>query len=823
MLAKISAHGSFSQVARGTTIEKYANEKSIENKSDEFLYFRAKFLHACPNLSTERPIVEANIKGFCANGNGDVFPHDEVLKSYASFTGRHVDLNHQTDRLIGKIIDVYMVEEKNNDIDEIYVEGLCKVDKKAEPQIARQIETGILDCVSMEASVASSDCSICGNVIHNELDKKCEHFIGGLNKESEIGGVKIKCYSINRGITFTGLGVVNIPADNDAKVLSIISELKDRLTTTSAIDTAKQTDILAQLNELIASLTPENKKKVQACVCEKPKTESVVDEALRKISGFEYIKLADYFKPKSVDITEKAETPVAVEMTQITASTTATVSATICEACVEIKSSIVVATATATMTATIETKVEEKKEGVYKSVFIKKADTKQSYYLILKESKPIMRVVLSKIWNAEDLKKYESYITDEKSYGNNLVAYIEKEGLEKLSKLMNENTIGGNIKMEIKKEVSIDEKIAVIKKAMNFADDYIEKLKVMAAKCPNCFNRVYDKISKKEVKADVVKDIKTVKEEVKIADVKKDSSAFDLQDPIIIGDGYLGTKDKDTKELIIKDKAGKEVDRFPDAFGDDIAVIIKFFRTLYKLDKKPEDEVGLPKVNPTEDKGPKIEETPSEQTKEEKPLAEVETVPASKKVELVVKSEKTPEEIKKEKIEEKKEIKEEKKEDKEKADKEAKEKKEKEEKEAKEKKEKEEKEAKEKAEKEKKAALEAEEKIKKALEVKNEKISKLIELMANKGLIEADPKDLEYFQKEGFNILDCRKSALKKAVETQKATLLKMDDSSIEAFAKSIGLIKKASIAIDSSLSSIIMNMKVETSKDGWLENLKWS
>jgi hypothetical protein len=50
-----------------------------------------------------------------------------------------------------------------------------------------------------------------------------------------------------------------------------------------------------------------------------------------------------------------------------------------------------------------------------------------------------------------------------------------------------------------------------------------------------------------------------------------------------------------------------------------------------------------------------------------------------------------------------------------------------------------------------------------------------------------------------------------------------MDDSSIEAFAKSIGLIKKASIAIDSSLSSIIMNMKVETSKDGWLENLKWS
>jgi len=71
---------------------------------------------------------------------------------------------------------------------------------------------------------------------------------------------------------------------------------------------------------------------------------------------------------------------------------------------------------------------------------------------------------------------------------------------------------------------------------------------------------------------------------------KKDASAFDKQDIIIIDEGIVAEKDAGTKEIVIKDvKKGEELKRLPDAFGDDIPPIIKLLRNILGLEE-PEKE-----------------------------------------------------------------------------------------------------------------------------------------------------------------------------------------------------------------------------------------
>ena len=109
-------------------ISKVASAEDNSEYSNDFLYFIARAL-------------TANVP----NANGDYFPEDELQKSYQSFIGKNLHLNHDADdvaKAVGKIIDAWFV--KNDD--DIYVVCLCKIDKKLHPELARNIETGITMC-----------------------------------------------------------------------------------------------------------------------------------------------------------------------------------------------------------------------------------------------------------------------------------------------------------------------------------------------------------------------------------------------------------------------------------------------------------------------------------------------------------------------------------------------------------------------------------------------------------------------------------------------------------------------------------------------------
>ena len=188
-------------------ISKVASAEDNSEYSNDFLYFIARAL-------------TANVP----NANGDYFPEDELQKSYQSFIGKNLHLNHDADdvaKAVGKIIDAWFVKNE----DDIYVVCLCKIDKKLHPELARNIETGIIDSVSMGCSCQECECSICGCKAHNESEM-CDHLKNFLGREITVNGKTEKVSSINRGITFNELSLVGDPADSNAHMYQIYASKK---------------------------------------------------------------------------------------------------------------------------------------------------------------------------------------------------------------------------------------------------------------------------------------------------------------------------------------------------------------------------------------------------------------------------------------------------------------------------------------------------------------------------------------------------------------------------------------------------------------------
>ena len=234
---QITRQGSLATVSGGRTIQEKVAAPGTKN---EFVYFATKA-----------------IAGDQPNGNGDYFPWDHLLKSYATFVGRSLFLNHNSSdprNAIGKVLDAYPVVDDQTG--EKYIECLAKIDAVAHPELARQIESGILDSCSMGCSVESSQCSICAHTIYSDQDNKCRHMSTGLGKDyvveadlPECGikkGSHSKAFAVNRGLNFTELSVVNVPAWDNAKIVQVIAQLKDRVSTK-----APTADVLKDLEDIL--------------------------------------------------------------------------------------------------------------------------------------------------------------------------------------------------------------------------------------------------------------------------------------------------------------------------------------------------------------------------------------------------------------------------------------------------------------------------------------------------------------------------------------------------------------------------------------------
>lgn len=298
-----------------------ADVKRVAPKSDEFVYFVCRAIHAMEAANYDPVTKTFNGDGYIirrgedgkdqhgrkvedwqdglwysesgvepyVNQNGDAFPEEELLsdveivdengdpktvKSYQTFVGRGLFVNHASDdaeKIRGIVLDArWDPGTKGVDI-------LVACDKIGYPELARQIEAGYSNDVSMGTQVQYSLCSECGNKAVTE-DDYCEHVKG--SKGLQRAGAN-KVYEINNGLNFIEISVVSNGADPKAKIRSIVAMLQDRVNEREAslkacinqIEAEKIRDELrtvkAELNALTEVLEKEEIKRTASdCGCQ---------------------------------------------------------------------------------------------------------------------------------------------------------------------------------------------------------------------------------------------------------------------------------------------------------------------------------------------------------------------------------------------------------------------------------------------------------------------------------------------------------------------------------------------------------------------------
>jgi hypothetical protein len=100
------------------------------------------------------------------NANYDGWPVDQIKKSYKTFIGRPIYVEHNNsdpERARGVILDaVYRETKLASGITDASVYCLMEVDAKTFPKLATAIMDGQLNAVSMGADVEGTQCSACG-------------------------------------------------------------------------------------------------------------------------------------------------------------------------------------------------------------------------------------------------------------------------------------------------------------------------------------------------------------------------------------------------------------------------------------------------------------------------------------------------------------------------------------------------------------------------------------------------------------------------------------------------------------------------------------
>src|SRR5574338_274251 len=209
------------------------NLKKIAPKAEDFLYFSAVMMHAAeasalnedgtPKLTLKGEPVQVgwdtsggtwkwatndpNIKPY-KNSNGDIFPEAELTKAYKKWKHKPLCVDHKSssvDHVRGFIVDTYYDRNLKRVI------ALCALDKAGFPQLARQISTGVSNCVSMGTAVGRAICYDCGRVARAEQDF-CNH----MKNKTCYGEINVDLNPIELSIVVNG-------ADPRANIKNIIA------------------------------------------------------------------------------------------------------------------------------------------------------------------------------------------------------------------------------------------------------------------------------------------------------------------------------------------------------------------------------------------------------------------------------------------------------------------------------------------------------------------------------------------------------------------------------------------------------------------------
>jgi len=169
------------------------------------------------------------------NKNHDGWPSEELKKSYRTFIGKPIFVDHHNGdpkRARGVVVDadLHVEDSRTAALDPYYanapiehmpptwIELLLEVDAKAFPKLAKAIIEGDIDGVSMGANVERSKCSHCGNWATSP-DEYCSHIRskGAFFDKYENGKkTSAKSYEDCYGVGFFEISFVFDPADETA-------------------------------------------------------------------------------------------------------------------------------------------------------------------------------------------------------------------------------------------------------------------------------------------------------------------------------------------------------------------------------------------------------------------------------------------------------------------------------------------------------------------------------------------------------------------------------------------------------------------------------
>lgn len=174
------------------------------------------------------------------NDNFDEFPADELAKSYKTFVGKPVFVNHHNEthrRARGVVIDAVLHKDANRDgSKDHWVEVLMEVDALRFPRLAAEILSGNIARTSMGCDVAYSICSACNNKATSPAEY-CAHIPGakGIRMyRTTASGKKVgelireTCYGLK---FFENSLLVEPPADPTAYFLGVDARGLDKAAT----------------------------------------------------------------------------------------------------------------------------------------------------------------------------------------------------------------------------------------------------------------------------------------------------------------------------------------------------------------------------------------------------------------------------------------------------------------------------------------------------------------------------------------------------------------------------------------------------------------
>lgn len=213
--------------------KRFSSEKSSVLTKEALADLNLHEFDILPNWEPTAGKIYTKVRAISAriNQNFDGWPSEELKKSYRTFLGKPVFVNHVNDdprKARGVVVAARFVENG----DDKFIEVIQEVDADKFPKLAHELISGGLDSVSMGAEARICKCSYCGNEASDMLSM-CSHVLS--KKGQVLGRVNddgtredVLVYEECRDVSFFELSYVFDPADETAVVSNVLTANRKR-------------------------------------------------------------------------------------------------------------------------------------------------------------------------------------------------------------------------------------------------------------------------------------------------------------------------------------------------------------------------------------------------------------------------------------------------------------------------------------------------------------------------------------------------------------------------------------------------------------------